>query len=64
MKRYMLFGYYNYYPEGGMNDFKGYFDSINQMYDHILHSDYVEDHYHAYDTKLAATVDIRSPKGN
>jgi hypothetical protein len=33
MKKYMLFCFSQYYPCGGMNDFKGYFDTL----DEILH---------------------------
>lgn len=28
MKRFMLFIFQNYYPDGGMNDFKGSFDTL------------------------------------
>lgn len=30
MKRYWVFGYLDYYPEGGMNDFIKDFDTINE----------------------------------
>jgi len=30
MKRYLLFGYDQYYPSGGWTDYKGSFDSIEE----------------------------------
>ena len=30
MKRYLVFAYASYYPEGGMNDWQGDFDSIRE----------------------------------
>jgi hypothetical protein len=28
VKRYLLFEFWSYYPEGGWNDFKGSFDTV------------------------------------
>lgn len=30
MKRYLVFKFYDYYPGGGWNDFKGSFDSLEE----------------------------------
>jgi hypothetical protein len=30
MKKYLLFAGENYYPKGGMNDFKGSFDTVEE----------------------------------
>jgi hypothetical protein len=31
MKRYLLFAYDRYYPSGGMNDFVGDFDTLDEL---------------------------------
>lgn len=36
MKRYLLFVGDNYYPEGGWNDFRGAFDSIDDAINYVL----------------------------
>lgn len=33
MKRYLLFAYYQYYPDGGFKDFQGSFDTIHEAMD-------------------------------
>ena len=30
MKKYLLFTFLNYYPEGGMQDFRGSFDTLEE----------------------------------
>lgn len=34
MKRCMLFSGYNYYPSGGIDDYKGVFDTFEEMCTH------------------------------
>jgi hypothetical protein len=58
MKRYMVFAYDQYYPSGGMNDFKGDFDSLEDE----SYLNWIEqlkqscDHIHVYDTVLRSRV--------
>ena len=45
MKQYLVFGYYGFYPRGGMNDFIDSFDTEEEAYtrikaDHKLNEDY------------------------
>ena len=47
MKRYMLFSGYNYYPSGGMNDFCGSFNTIEECEVKIKMS--CNDWFHVYD---------------
>ncbi|MDP1395268.1 hypothetical protein Q8G28_17740 [Lysinibacillus capsici] len=51
MKRYFLFGFDEYYPAGGMNDFKGDFVDFNEMFDFIKNEECQSDYYEAFDTK-------------
>jgi hypothetical protein len=36
MKRYMLLIFPNYYPGGGMDDFRGSFDDLNEAFEYSL----------------------------
>lgn len=38
MKTYLLFAGYNYYPNGGIEDYQGDFDSIDAAYKWMLKS--------------------------
>lgn len=46
MHRYLLFAYSTYYPNGGWNDFKGDFATVEEAYN-TWHSDY-SDNYENY----------------
>ena len=58
MKRYMVFACLSYYPSGGMNDFKGDFDSLeDESYlNHVEKLRESNDHIHVYDTELRSIV--------
>lgn len=32
MKRYLLFAFYEHYPAGGFNDFRGDFDTVEEVH--------------------------------
>jgi len=49
MKRYMLFGYWKYYPSGGMHDFIDSFDTIDEAWQRILDNPEHHDIHHIYD---------------
>ena len=49
MKRYLLFGGDTYYPTGGMNDFCGSFDTIEEAEECAKKSRLRIDWYHIYD---------------
>lgn len=55
--RYMLFAGYNYYPEGGMNDFRGRFDTMVQAIQAIgaAHSRY--EWFNILDTETGRVYD-------
>ena len=40
MKRYLLFGFYEYYPKGGLNDIEASFNDINELDLNELYCDY------------------------
>lgn len=46
-KRYLCFGYDDYYPFGGFNDFIDSFDTLSQCVDCIKQSDY--ENHQVYD---------------
>lgn len=70
MKQFALFGGNNYYPGGGWNDFKGFFDSIEEaksyafkkrikQTDHLVISEEIVqrwDWFHIADTTTLAIV--------
>jgi hypothetical protein len=59
MKRYILFGYEQYYPSGGMNDYIGDYDTVSEALMFLEELDKDEDKpecYHIYDIKLDKTV--------
>lgn len=51
MKRYFLFGFDEYYPSGGMNDFEGDFTDFNEIVDFIKSEECQSDYYEVFDTK-------------
>jgi len=51
MKRYFLFGFDNLYPSGGMNDFKGDFDSIEEGIRFVREQELKSDNYEILDTE-------------
>ena len=50
-KRYWLFGGDAYYPNGGMNDFVGSFDEIEQAEECVKSEEYEFDWHHIFDTQ-------------
>lgn len=57
IKRYMLFCGEYYYPCGGMNDFKGYFDSVDDaLNSEECNSGQLNEWHHIYDTELQEKV--------
>ena len=52
MKRYMTFSGYRYYPGGGMDDFKGDFDTLDEAITFIkgLANENCHDWLHVWDT--------------
>ena len=52
MKRYMLFAGDHYYPSGGMNDYRGDYDTLEMA----IRSTGRCDWWHVYDTKNQDTV--------
>lgn len=61
MKRFILFIWDNYYPLGGMNDFKGCFDNLESAVE--LADSCIEfkdcEHYQIYDTHDMKVVKAR-----
>lgn len=58
MKRFMLFTYDTYYPAGGMNDFRGSFDDLEEALRHC--AGLSQTFFHIFDLKknsIAATND-------
>jgi len=53
MKRYMLFAGDHYYPSGGMNDFKGTFDTVLEAVMRIGDNDW----WHVYDIQKDQKLD-------
>jgi hypothetical protein len=49
MKRYLLFGFYRYYPDGGLDDIIADFNDINELNLDELYYNY--DHYQLLDLK-------------
>jgi hypothetical protein len=49
MKRYLLLGFYRYYPTGGLNDIKASFNDFNELDLDDLYCDY--DYYQLLDLK-------------
>lgn len=56
MKRYLLFGYFKYYPAGGMNDCDFTSDSLELCVDYLKLRNY--DYYHVYDTLNREYIDL------
>lgn len=52
MKRYLLFQGSKYYPSGGMRDFAGDYDTVEEA----LEARGREDWYHIYDTEIRDNV--------
>jgi hypothetical protein len=48
-KRYLIFQYDSYYPNGAMNDFKESFDDIKDVQNYIEENKRNYDHYSVYD---------------
>lgn len=51
MKRFILFAGDDYYPHGGWQDFRGFFDTIEECYEKLAKTTIPYDWAHAYDTK-------------
>jgi hypothetical protein len=58
MKRYWLFFWDTYYPSGGMNDFLGSFDSVEEAKNHLTREkDMVLAHYEILDRDTMEIVE-------
>ncbi len=55
MKRYMLFEFDKYYPCGGMSDFTGSFDSLEECLNKRCNS--YTDCFHVYDTEQMEIIE-------
>lgn len=53
MKRFILFAGSEYYPGGGWNDFRGFFDSTEEINQYLAGKSF--DWWHWYDTKKEIT---------
>jgi hypothetical protein len=47
MKKYIVFGFFGYYPSGGMDDLRGDFDSLAEVREFMALGEY--DYYHVVD---------------
>ncbi len=62
MKRYWLFGYDQYYPCGGMNDFRGDYDDLEgeDFKQKMLWVRESCDHFHVWDTVKGKEIYVTS----
>lgn len=58
MKRYILFQFDSYYPEGGIKDMTGSFDSMDEIKAFIAIA-YRYDHAHIFDIQTGKTEYLR-----
>lgn len=58
MRQYLLFAGRSYYPNGGINDYQGSFDDIDEAYMYFLKNEDQEswDWYHIIDKETLKTV--------
>lgn len=63
MKRYLLFGYDNYYPSGGQHDVVDSFDSLDELKEFIKDSIYKLDYYDILDMDNRCWIDPYTAKG-
>jgi hypothetical protein len=42
-KRFLVFTYDHYYPGGGMNDFRGSFDTLEEAKEYIVRDNHLKD---------------------
>ena len=63
MKRYLLFGYDDFYPQGGPGDFEGDFVSVEAIDVYISLSKYKSQMYAYLDTSTGAWFE-RQERGN
>lgn len=49
MKNLMLFGYDDYYPCGGINDFIGFYSSVEEVQQYLSELKYKCDEYEVFD---------------
>lgn len=55
-KRYILFGFYNYYPSGGMNDAIESFDEKEEILNDVeQYNSFGYDYYQIFDTETFRT---------
>lgn len=54
MKRFLLFGFYSYYPAGGSGDVIGDFETLEQAREASTR----RDHYHVLDLERREWVDL------
>jgi hypothetical protein len=61
MKRFLVFAYEIYYPQGGMEDFKGDCDTLLEAHELLKQRESHEERFHIYDTvtrKIVFSHDI------
>lgn len=59
-KRYWLFTYNQYYPVGGINDYQGSYDTVEECKNRIVevNKHWYHEHYHILDTQDMVIVEI------
>ena len=64
MKRYWLYMYNQYYPNGGMNDYQGDYNSIEECKERMVevNKEWEHDHYHILDIESKMIVEISEYK--
>lgn len=58
MKRYLLFGYWRYYPDGGKSDAIGSFNTVDDAKKYIVDQDLSMDYYEILDMQDRIWVDF------
>lgn len=61
MKRYLLFTYNFYYPEGGWKDFRGSFDTKKEAHIFMKTDEYQLDYYNLVDIQTGEVEEDRCP---
>jgi len=59
-KRFLVFFYYQYYPDGGLDDLDNTFDTIKETIEHIENEK--KDFYDLYDRVEGQSINIRDYK--
>ena len=62
MKRYLLFGYDNYYPWGADQDYEDEFDSVSEIDNYIAETKYPHERYVFLDTQSGCWITWSRPE--